>query len=436
MAKITTFRCYVSQEKREAFMSLVSPITAGIWLKLCDRASNASSWKLTGTLSDLAGMVPCSESDFQTFLNECKEHELVEIWTNGDRINLVSGALTAAMERRDRQRAQARARMKRYRGKGQGKKAANEPGITDDGLMRNSRDVTHHTVQDQEESDSNLTPEPECADRKRFTVHEDDNVVVVVVVSYKNKQQLQPPAPGGDSSVEAGPSTPPVPPANPASPSNGIPTTASPVQMPFVPFPGVTLPPMQLVMGGILPDMPKPQVIVDNTKSPLEKGIDELINLLPASLRTPECRSMIEKLHADKGFGYLKAQIKYVLDMEYQGEKGFRGYLRKAVRKNFAEYREPVQCAPAGPAKSSSEEESRRINDRRIQQAAADTLERMKDNPSMKDQLRALERAALDRFPKCDKTGFLPMAMRQIIVECLERQAGINHELMIKEGAG
>lgn len=431
MAKITTFRCYVSQEKREAFMSLASPVTAGIWLKLCDRASNASSWKLTGTISDLAALVPCSESDFQTFLDECREHELVEILTNGDRINLVSGALTAAMERRERQRAQARARMKRYRGKGQGKRAAHEPGITDDDVTRNDRNVTRNAFEEHVERASDQAPEPVCAVQNRFTVHEDDNVVVVVVVSYKNKQQLQPPATVGDSPVEAAPSNPS---AN--SSSNGTPAAACSVQMPFVPFPGVTLPPMQLVMSGIVPEMPKPQVVVDNTKTRQEIEIEKLFKLLPASLGTPECRSMIEKLHAEHGFGYVKAQISYVLEMEYHGDKGFRGYLRKAVRKNFAEYREPVQCAPAEPVKPSAEEEIRRIEDHRIHQAAKDTLERMKNDSSAKDQLKAIERAALDRFPKCDKTGFLPVAMRLIVAEWLEKQAGINHRPEILDAAG
>lgn len=385
--------------------------------------------EMTGTLEEIGSWLSVPENELQPILDSLRLNDDLTVSRKGNRVSIRSTKVRTQCERKERKRAQDRLRIREKRNRK--KLDASSEAIRDEetGNRETAPSVACDTLKNQEQ-------EPVCAVQNRFTVHEDDNVVVVVVVSYKNKQQLQPPAPGGDSSVEAGPSTPPVPPANPGSPSNGIPTTACPVQMPFVPFPGVTLPPMQLVMGGILPDMPKPQVIVDNTKSPLEKGIDELINLLPGSLRTPECRSMIEKLHADKGFGYLKAQIKYVLDMEYQGEKGFRGYLRKAVRKNFAEYREPVQCAPAGPAKSSSEEESRRINDRRIQQAAVDTLERMKDNPSMKDQLRALERAALDRFPKCDKTGFLPMAMRQIIVECLERQAGINHELMIKEGAG
>lgn len=422
MTKITTFRCYVSQEKREAFMSLASPVTAGIWLKLCDRASNASSWKLTGTISDLAALVPCSESDFQTFLDECREHELVEIWTNGDRISLVSGALTAAMERRERQRAQARARMKRYRGKGQGKKAAHAPGSTEEDVTRNARNVTQNILEEHVERASDQAPEPVCAVQNRFTVHEDDNVVVVVVVSYKNKQQLQPPATVGDSPVEAASFNPS---ANP--PSNGTPAVACPVQMPFVPFPGVTLPPMQLVMSGIVPEMPKPQVVVDNTHPSREKDLDQLKQILPEKLQVPNILTVIGSFYDERGFGYIKAQIDYVLRRKYRGVDGFCGYLEKAVLENFAQYSEPAR--PSSPAVAGNAFEKRTAApcyeseiDRSARFMAIPILEQMEmqkeiGNSIAAQQWQELKRAAIQQYPYCEREDFLLWAMTQVIID-------------------
>lgn len=430
--KTPILSCYMSPKKRQAFSSLASAASRGIWLILCDKASHASSWKLTGTIEELSLLAHCSQDEFQIFLDDCRRLDLMEIWTNGDRIKVVCRELDAAMERRERKRAQTRARMQRYRGKRKKRDevemdgaervpACPEPRNDAEMVTRNTETVTHYTSEIGSAEGANQARMPFCQCESRFKVHEDNNVVVVVVVSYKDKQQLQPTAIDGAHGPEV--------PKSVSPPKNG-----GTIQVPFIPFPGTTLPPIQLVMSGISPAMPKPQVIVDNTKTPKERDLERLRGLLPSELQIPKCISVIEKLYEEVGFGYLKAQIEYVLEKNYDGAMGFRGYLGKAVRKNFAEYTAPA--TPVACSQSDEDERRKRIHNQKTGQAAAAALKQIKTQPGMEQQLIELERAALDRFPRCREMGLMDFAMKQIIMEWIDGGADVNREPRSMESSG